>query len=413
MDNKIIIGVGILIILVISGFLIFPINAEINLEDGQATTEGIAQTINGNNEFAFDLYNKFNNEPENDNKNVFFSPYSISTALAMTYEGANGNTAQEMQSVLKFPEDDIVRQSSFARIQNILNKKDKEYKLNTANALWLQKDYSFLPDYLDTTQKYYYAEQNELDFMNENKKSVDTINSWVEDKTNDKIKNLILELSTDTRLVLTNAIYFKGDWLKKFDKDDTQKRDFNTGSGVVQADMMYQKDDFNYAETDELQVLEMDYKGEELSMVVLLPKESYGLNDIEINNENIKDWKSKLREQEVNVYFPKFEFDTKYGLVDTLKQMGIKDAFSSGNADFSGMNGDRDLFIGDVIHQAYVKVDEKGTEAAAATAIVMKATAVGPEHQIIFKADHEFIFLIKEKSTDQILFMGKVVNPNE
>jgi len=405
MNNKIILSLGILVILFIVGFFIFPVNAEPNLDDSQATEQGVIQTTNGNNKFGFELYNKFLEEEGN----VFFSPYSISSALAMTYEGANGNTAQEMQAILKFPEDDIIRQSSFARIQNILNKQDKDYKLHTANALWLQKDYSFLQDYLNTTQKYYYAKQRELDFLNENEKAIDTINKWIEDKTEDKIKDMISFLGADTRLVLTNAIYFKGDWLKEFDKDDTREMDFYSGDKIIKTNMMYQKDYFNYAETDELQILEMDYKGKELSMVVLLPKEDYSLSDIEINNENLNDWKSSLREEEVMVYFPKFEFDTKYHLTDVLKEMGMKDAFSW-NADFSRMTGQKDLFIGDVIHKAYVKVDEKGTEAAAATAVVLGSSA-NLDNQIIFKANHEFVFLIQEKSTGQILFIGKVVEP--
>ena len=265
---------------------------------------------------------------------------------------------------------------------------------------------------MGVTGDYYYAEQNELDYMNKNKEAVDTINGWVEDETEGKIKDIISELSTDTRLVLTNAIYFKGDWLKEFDKDDTREADFNMGEGNVKVDMMYQKEDFNYAETDELQVLEMDYKGEELSMMVLLPKENYSLSDVEINKDNIETWSSSLVEEEVRVYFPKFEFDTKYFMRKTLTSMGMTDAFS-GSADFSGMNGNQNLFIGKVIHQAYVKVDEKGTEAAAATVVVMELTSAGPGNQIVFKADHEFVFLIKEKSTGQILFLGKVVNPNE
>ncbi len=413
MNKKIIFGI-IFLALVVALIFIFPkglvpanVIAE-ELDDSQSTLEGVSQVVDGNNEFAFDLYDELKSEEGN----MFFSPYSISTALAMTYEGAKGDTAKQMEEVLHFPEEDILRQSNFARIQNILNKKDKEYKLHTANALWLQKDYSFLDSYLGVTGDYYYAEQNELDYMNKNKEAVDTINGWVEDETEGKIKDIISELSTDTRLVLTNAIYFKGDWLKEFDKDDTREADFNMGEGNVKVDMMYQKEDFNYAETDELQVLEMDYKGEELSMMVLLPKENYSLSDVEINKDNIETWSSSLVEEEVRVYFPKFEFDTKYFMRKTLTSMGMTDAFS-GSADFSGMNGNQNLFIGKVIHQAYVKVDEKGTEAAAATVVVMELTSAGPGNQIVFKADHEFVFLIKEKSTGQILFLGKVVNPNE
>lgn len=381
-------------------------------DDTGSTQQGIQEVVNANNQFAFDLYPKLNKNKE---ENMFFSPYSISAALAMTYEGAKGQTADEMKSVFHFPENNILR-PNFAAIYNDINKADKDYELKTGNALWVQQDYPFLENYLTTVEKYYGGKAANVDFVEETEKSRQTINSFIEEQTNNKIKDLIPEgvLNSMTRLVLTNAIYFKGTWEWEFDKGDTKERDFKiTPDKEVKVDMMYMEPDkatFNYADTGELQVLEMPYKNDEISMLILLPKES--LESIELTTENLNKWKSQMSEEKLDaIYFPKFEFDTKYGLNENLKALGMPTAFDSGSADFSGMTGGKDLFIDLVIHQAYVKVDEKGTEAAAATAVVMELTSVGPDQSRIFKADHPFIFIIQEKQTGNILFLGKIIDP--
>lgn len=383
-------------------------------DDISSTQSGIQEVVNANNQFAFELYSGLNKEQDG---NIFYSPYSISAAIAMTYEGAKGQTADEMKSVFHFPESNILR-PNFAAIYNNINKKDKEYKLSTGNALWAQQDYQFLPDYLETVEKYYGGKATNLDFVEESEKSRQTINSFIEQQTNDKIKDLIPPgvLNAYTRLVLTNAIYFKGTWVKQFDKSDTRDQDFTTISGQkVKTPMMQLTGDdaeFNYAETDDIQILEMPYEGEDLSMLVLLPKEN-NLETVEesLTNQKLSEWKNMLSEQRVDIYVPKFKFETKYFMVETLSNIGMPTAFT-GAADFSGMDGTQDLLIQNVIHQAFVEVNEEGTEAAAATAVVVGIESVGPRIPI-FRADHPFIFIIQEKGTGNILFMGRVADPSQ
>lgn len=383
-------------------------------DDSGSTKQGMQDVANANNKFAFDLYSQLNKYEKG---NLFYSPYSISAALAMTYEGAKGQTADEMKSVFHFPENSILR-PNFAAIYNNFNKKDKGYKLSTGNALWAQQDYQFLPDYLATVEKYYGGKAANLDFIRESEKSRQTINTFIEQQTNDKIKDLIPQgvLNDLTRLVLTNAIYFKGTWVKQFDKADTRDQDFTTISGQkVKTPMMQLTGDdaeFNYAETDNIQILEMPYDGEDLSMLILLPKES-NLEVVEesLTNGKLSEWKNMLSEQRVDIFVPKFKFETKYFMVETLSNMGMPTAFTEA-ADFSGMDGTQKLLIQNVIHQAFVDMNEEGTEAAAATAVIVGIESVGPRIPL-FRADHPFIFIIQEKNTGNILFLGRVADPTK
>ena len=381
-------------------------------DDTGSTQQGIQDVVNANNKFAFDLYSELN---KSENGNIFYSPYSISAALSMTYEGAKGQTADEIKSVFHFPESNILR-PNFAAIYNDINKEAKDYELRTGNALWVQQDYPFLQDYLNTVEKYYGGKAANVDFVRETEKSRQTINTFIEEQTNNKIKDLIPQgvLDAATKLVLTNAIYFKGTWIWKFDKSDTREQDFKiTPTNVVKTPMMYMDNDkaqFNYADVGDLQILELPYKGEEISMLVLLPTENLDAIEPSLTAEKLEEWKSKMGEDKLDaIYLPKFGFDTKYFMKETLSAMGMPTAFSGG-ADFSGMDGIKNLFIDQVIHQAFVKVDEEGTEAAAATAVVMKLTAI---QRKIFNVDHPFIFLIQENETGNILFLGRVVDPTK
>jgi serpin B len=374
-----------------------------------------SSAVSGNNQFALDLYAKYKIK----DGNIFFSPYSLSSALAMTYEGARGKTADEIQSVFHFPKDDAVRRESSQKIDSQINKSGKKYQLQTANALWAEKNYQFKPDYLALVDKYYGGKTTNLDFINNTENSRITINRWVEEKTKDKIKDLIPKGSIDrvTRLVLTNAIYFKGLWLEQFSKNNTQEKDFriepNNSVKVPMMSFAGEKAKFNYGETEKVQVLELPYEGNELSMLVLLPKN----NDLRaaeesLTSEKLSALRKSLRNQRVDIFVPKFKFEMKYFMAQDLQQMGMPLAFAQGKADFSGMTGNRDLYIGDVIHQAFVEVNEEGTEAAAATGVVMKAMAImQPEKPIVFNADHPFIFFIQERATGNILFLGRVKNP--
>jgi len=372
-----------------------------------------------NNKFAFDVYPKLIEKE----KNTFFSPLSISSAFGMVYEGANSKTADEIQSVFHFPKDINVLRNSFSSINNEINKTSKEYQLSIANALWAQKDYKFLDEYFSSVSKYYSGKATNLDFKNATEEARLTINKWVEDKTNDKIKEILSKgiLNINTKLVLTNAIYFNGKWSKTFEKKGTKENTFFVDSeNNVEVNMMKQANNdetmFNYGENDDLQILEMPYKGDKLSMIVVLPKK----NDITsfeklLSFSNFNNWKKSLKKQRVNVFIPQFKFDAKYSMVEDLKSMGMPTAFSPGNADFFKMDGTTDLFISDVIHQSFVDVNEDGTEAAAATVVVMGLTSAGPfEGPVIptFNANHPFIFMIQDTINGNILFMGRVVNPS-
>jgi len=382
-------------------------------DDVGSTPQGIQEVISANNKFAFDLYSELS---KSENGNIFYSPYSISVALAMTYEGAKGQTASEMQSVFHFPENNILR-PNFAAIYNGINKEAETHDLKTGNALWVQYDFSFLEDYISRVERYYGGKAANLDFISETEKSRQTINSFIEEQTNNKIKDLIPAgfIDPTTRLVLTNAIYFKGTWEWEFDESNTYEQDFKiTPINIVKTPMMYMDSDkarFNYANMENLQILELPYKGEKISMLILLPTENLDTIEAFLTAEKLNEYKSQMKETKLDsISFPKFEFNSKYFMKNTLSSLGMPTAFSD-NADFSGMTGKKDLFIDFVIHQAYIKVNEEGTEAAAATAVGMKETSVMPEN--IFRADRPFIFIIQEKETGNILFLGKVVDPTQ
>ncbi len=385
----------------------FP--AAARLEEPAKAPEGTA--ADSVNDFALDLYARLRGEEGN----LFFSPHSISTALAMTYAGARGETARQMADVLSFHAEGERLHLGFGELQRSLaaGKEEKGYELTVANALWGQKGYGFLKEFLELTGKHYGAGLREMDFRGAAEDARKTINSWVEEKTRDRIKDLIKPgvLNSMTRLVLTNAIYFKGDWARQFDEKATRDAPFwLTQEKKADVPMMFHRARFKYAEMDSLQCLELPYVGEELSMVVLLPKERTGLGKLEasLNRENLERWVGRMHRMKVSVHLPKFKLTRQFQLGGTLKAMGMTDAFSD-RADFSGMNGKRDLFISAVIHKAFVEVNEEGTEAAAATAVVIQVTSIQPE--TVFRADHPFIFLIRDTRSGAILFMGRVSDP--
>jgi len=379
------------------------------LDDSGATASSVEATVEAYNDFAFDLYGRYSAG----DGNILFSPYSISTALSMTYEGARGETAEEMEAVFGFLEDPSERLPSVAGIYNTLNEEGRDYALHTVNALWIQRDYPVQEDYVDAIIGYYGGDVNALDFVAEPDESRVTINEWVEERTNDRIKDLFPSgsIDADVRLVLTNAIYFKGDWLYEFDEEATGEEEFHvTPTTSVTVDMMSLRDDFNYAETDELQLLELPYTGEDVSMLILLPKEGR-MGDVEaqLSAERLGEWVDVMEGTAVNVYLPRFTFETKYFMMEDLAEMGMPTAFTDA-ADFSGMTGNRELFIDKVIHQAFIEVNEEGTEAAAATGVSMRLSAAMPEE--VFRADRPFIFLIRDMDTGLILFMGRVTDPS-
>ena len=379
------------------------------LDDAGATASSVEATVNAYNGFAFDLYRRYGAG----DGNILFSPYSISTALSMTYEGARGLTAEEMEEVFGFLEDPSARLPTVARIYNTLNGKDREYALHTVNALWMQQGYNVLEEYVDAITGYYGGEANVLDFVAKPEESRLTINDWVEERTSDRIKDLFPEGSIDSavRLVLTNAIYFKGDWLYAFDEEATSVEDFHVSpSTAVEADMMSLHGSFNYLEADGFQLLELPYAGGDVSMLLLLPEEgSMGEVEARLSAEWLDEWVALMEEAEVDVYLPRFSFETKYFMAEDLAEMGMPMAFT-GEADFSGMTGTRGLYIDMVIHQAFIEVNEEGTEAAAATGVSMRLTAAPPGE--VFRADRPFVFLIRDVETGLVMFMGRVSDPS-
>ena len=385
------------------------------LNETGVTQEQIDKVVDANNKFAIEMYKQLSGNSSEDN--VFFSPYSISSAMAIVYEGARGTTADEIRTVFSYPEDIMDLRKGYAHLFNSINKPNENYELRTANALWAQKDYPFLDEYLETAKTYYGGKLANLDFVNDPEGSRTTINRWVENQTNGKIKDLLPKGSVNplTRLVVTNAVYFKGKWVKQFDPKDTYKTDFHvTPEKKVKVDMMALRSEvFNYTEDDTVKVLELPYSGNRLSMLVILPKQNHTIDEVEdsLTIEKIREWQSNLNPREIDVHLPKFKMETKYKLNDVLSTMGMPTAFIPDTADFSGMNGNRELFISHVIHQAYVDVNEEGTEAAAATGITMELSAVPPENP--FVADHPFIFLIVDKETGGILFMGRLSDPSK
>jgi serpin B len=376
------------------------------------TEETVDLLVEAMNDFSFEFYKQLIND---NTENLFFSPYSIFVALAMTYEGARNSTADEMYDVLNFPQNNDTTLCSFGRIYNLLNI-EKEYTLHTANALWIRENYPFLSSYLNFIENYYMGKATEIDFTNP-EQAAEIINQWVENHTNGKIEDLVPSSAIDplyTALILTNAIYFKGSWLQQFDPDDTTNSDFEISPGnTVEVPMMSITGEdavFNYTETTDLQILELPYEGEDLSMLILLPKEN-NLTSLEqsIDSVNLSLWRESLWARNVNIYIPRFTMETSYTLNDYLKNMGMNIPFT-GLADFSGMTGKQDLFISSVLHKAFVEVNEEGTEAAAATAVIMTMN-IAPPPELEFNANHPFIFLIQHKETGNILFMGKVYNP--
>lgn len=385
----------------------------VTAQRGRKVSKNMQAVVQGNNQFSLDLYHHL----AKDDGNLFFSPYSISNALAMTYAGARGETAGQMSDTLNFPFSQDKFHPAFGELVKHLNVGDskRKYKLNVANALWGQKGYAFLPDFLNLNKNHYGAEVRELNFYKNTEGARKTINDWVENATNKKIKDLIPQgnLAKDTRLVLTNAIYFKAGWMLAFPKQGTKEEVFHAPSGKVKVPMMHKSEPVQYYGGKFFQAVSLPYDWRQLSMVIVLPKKGHSLSQVEkqLNSETFSALLKKMKTYQVDTKLPKFKITYKIKLKKTLSEMGMPLAFSK-NADFSGMTTQEKLFIDQVIHKAYVNVHEKGTEAAAATAVLIRPTVSLPNYQkATFHADRPFIILIRENQTGSILFMGRVLNP--
>jgi len=380
--------------------------------------------VSDNSAFAMDLYQQLKAR----DGNLFYSPYSISLALAMTYAGARGETEEQMVDALHFsPSQDKLHPAFNSldielakRGEGAKGKDDEGFRLNIVNAIWGQKDYEFLTDFLDTLAENYGAGLRILDFIQAPEESRIIINDWVSEQTEGRIEDLIPQGMIDslTRLVLTNAIYFNAAWAFPFNESATSDGIFHLINGdEVTVPLMKQTESFGYAEGEDYQAVELPYDGNELSMVILLPESGEfstfenSLDSMKLQEilENLQYALVNGKRTEVALTMPKFEFESSFDLKNTLSNMGMQVAFSE-NADFSGMNGSRDLFITDVVHKAFVSVDEAGTEAAAATAVIVASTSI-PMEPIKVNIDRPFIFMIRDIETGALLFAGRVLDP--
>ncbi|HRX85299.1 MAG TPA: serpin family protein [Phycisphaerae bacterium] len=361
-----------------------------------------------NRAFALALYDVLGDEG-----NIFYSPYSISTALAMTYAGARNQTAEEMARALHFDLPPQRLHKAFAELmqrdQTVSGEKGIE--LAIANALWGEKSITFREDFLDLTRQYYGAGLRQVDFAHDTEAARRTINAWVADHTEDKIDELLKPADVDagTALVLTNAVYFKGLWLEQFDAEMTDDMPFHLAGGkTIDVETMTQSAKLRMYNAENVRVLCLPYQGEKMSLVVILPNEVDGLAKLmqSLSPSAVEGWITQAQRQQVTVFLPKFKLESRIDLNAGLGKLGMNAAFS-GAADFSGMAKDQKLAISRVIHEACVEVSEEGTEAAAATGVVMMRTAISPT----FRADHPFLFLIRNDLTGSWLFLGRLSAP--
>lgn len=377
------------------------------------TNADAAGTLAENNaDFAFALHRQL--DPK---ANLFCSPYSLSSALAMAYAGAAGKTKAEMAEALHFKAAPAVLHASFKAVNEGLNAVGKQgaVKLSAANALWGQKDARFKKEFLALCARFYGGGMNLVDFRAAAERARDTINAWVEEKTAGKIKDIIPTgaLTSETRLVITNAVYFKGDWDKPFDKAATSNQPFHkTGGATTETPFMTTTRRLRYAELPGLKALELPYKGKDLAMLLLLPAGRDELPALEkqLSSKALTQWSQALAEREVEVHIPKFKLETAFSANQALAALGMATAFDPDRADFSGMSEEKGFYIGAVLHKAFVAIDEKGTEAAAATAVMMVGATSIPPPPPVFRADHPFLFLIRD-TAGNILFLGRLAAP--
>jgi serpin B len=402
--------------LTLSGSLLAPSALGCNLISKLNPMIESSTLVAGNTAFALDLFAQLRTEKGN----LFLSPFSISTALAMTSAGAKGATLDEMQKVLHLPADPHPAFGELiARFNGTSPTEKRTYQLTTANAIWAQKGYPWRPEFTDLTRKDYGSGLMQTDFgMPEVARQA--INAWVEKETHEKIRDLIPAGVIDalTRMVLTNAVYFKGSWAAPFKTEQTKDQPFYLADGMkAEVPLMFQTGRFEYGEftptsDNPAQILELPYTSKELSMLVLLPSAGK-LAELEdrLSASTLADWTKEMHPIRLEVFLPRFKTEKAVTLKGPLQALGMKEAFSDNAADFSGMHtGSEKLFISAVLHKAFVDVNEEGTEAAAATGVVMKTRAVQAQPKV-FRADRPFLFLIRDNATGSILFLGRFSNP--
>ena len=379
-------------------------------DDSASTPEGVRKVVDANNQFAIELYQQINKQAKQAENNVFFSPYSLSTAMAMLYAAAEGETKQQIQKTFHYPVPAILNHNS-AALYNQFNKPNPNYDLSTVNDLWMRQGLSPNQSYLDTVKRYYGGQVTNLDFASRPEPSRQTINKTIANYTKQMIPELLPEgsIKSSTAAVLTNAVYFKSQWAQPLGLRGSTQPFYNLNGTITDTNFMYSIENSNYTEDEQVQVVELPYKGDDLSMIVVLPKskEAAAMQKLiaNLSTAQINKWTERLESKEIFLNMPKFKLEQIYKMESILTEMGMPIAFSN-KADFSLFNDKLPLAVDSVIHKAVVEVDEKGTVAAAATSIVI--TPISASYNAEFTADHPFMFMIKDNKTDAILFLGQV-----
>ena len=367
--------------------------------------------IQSSNDFAFDIFKEVVSNEENDD-NLMISPLSISLALAMTYNGADHETKKAFEKVLHLnglSAEDINK--SYQSLVKALLSVDPKVIMEIANSIWYRNTFHVEDKFLQVNKTYYDARVSAMNFADPS--SLETINQWVADHTHDKIDKIIDQIDPMDIMYLINAVYFKGTWKYQFDENNTQEAPFydEEGNSSGNAQMMHIKGDVNYTSNELFHAIDLPYGQGNFSMIILLPKKGKSLDDVAENmtDQNWKIWTDSFTEnKDFSIYIPKFKFEYKKKLNNALIKLGLGEAFS-GNADFTKINPQGNLSISEVMHKTFIEVNEEGTEAAAVTSVTIRLTSIGPSDE--FRADHPFIFIIREKSTGAIMFMGKVGEP--
>lgn len=383
-------------------------------DDSSSTAEGISQVVDANNQFAIELYQQISKNPNQSDDNVFFSPYSLSTAMAMLYVAAEGETKSQIQKTFHYPASAVLNPND-AALYNQFNKPNSNYELSTVNDLWMRQDLSPNQTYLDTVRRYFGGQVTNFDFERRPDLSRQTINKKIAKKTQQMIPELLVKgsIEADTAAVLTNAVYFKSEWATPLSLRGGAQPFYNADGTTTSKVMMFGIERFDYMEYEQVQVVALPYKGNDLSMLIVLPKseEAVTMQKLiaNLSSAQISKWTEQLENKEIFLVMPKFKLEESYKMESLLTEMGMPIAFDS-RADFSLFNEKLLLTVDSIIHKAVVEVDEKGTVAAAATSVV--PVVVSASHNAELIADHPFMFMIKDNKTDTILFLGQVNKPS-
>ena len=373
--------------------------------------QDVCDLARSNNSFGLDIFTKLHEaDPES---NLFISPFSISTAFGMLLNGSKTETKEEILEVMYlngWTEEDL--NLAFKSLMEVLPALDRKVKLNIANSIWYKENYVVLEDFIQKNKENFSSEVREIDFLDP--ESVEIVNQWIEDETEGKIKDMIQQFDPNTVMLLINAIYFYGEWLNEFDEDETSKKLFYLkGVQSVMCDMMHMEGaNLPYYSGNQYQMIDLPYGDSIFSMTIVLPNANNSVDELltENNISEIANNFGLMQSTDITALsLPKFKFEYKESLVETLEKLGVKKVFIPGIADLSGINGKRDLYVNEVLHQSFIEVNEKGSEAAAATVIVVLDSSVGEEAQFI--ANRPFVFFIRDNRTNSVLFTGKLMDP--